>query len=80
MAPTGPVELKLKWPQGRTMVQSMDFKQNGELTGPNLPGGAMKQDIDMGQQYSLNVLKESPGGDVRSILETKIPADVAASH
>jgi tetratricopeptide (TPR) repeat protein len=35
---------------------------------------------DKAREVYLAILKESPGGYVRSILETKIPADVAASH
>ena len=35
---------------------------------------------DKARDVYLAILKESPGGYVRSILETKIPADVAASH
>ena len=35
---------------------------------------------DKAHEVYLAILKESPGGYVRSILETKIPADVAASH
>ena len=34
---------------------------------------------DKAREVYLAILKESPGGYVRSILETKIPADVAAS-
>jgi hypothetical protein len=37
-------------------------------------------DPDKAREVYLAILKESPGGYVRSILETKIPADVAASH
>ena len=35
---------------------------------------------DKAREAYLAILKESPGGYARSILETKIPADVAASH
>jgi tetratricopeptide (TPR) repeat protein len=35
---------------------------------------------DKAREVYLAILKESPGGFVRSQLETKIPADVAASH
>jgi tetratricopeptide (TPR) repeat protein len=35
---------------------------------------------DKAREVYLAILKESPGGYVRAILETKIPADVAASH
>ncbi len=59
--PSGPVELKLKWPQGERIVQDMDMKQNMELSIPGQPG-PMKQDMTMGQEYGLTVLKENPDG------------------
>jgi hypothetical protein len=60
-SPTGPVELKLKWPQGERIVQDTDMKQNMELTMPGQPG-PMKQDMTMGQEYGLTVLKATPDG------------------
>ena len=59
--PSGPVELKLKWPQGERIVQDMDMKQNMELSMPGQPA-PMKQDMTMGQEYGLTVLKETPDG------------------
>jgi Family of unknown function (DUF6263) len=59
--PSGPVELKLKWPQGERIVQVMDMKQNMELSIPGQPA-PMKQDMTMGQEYGLTVLKETPDG------------------
>jgi hypothetical protein len=59
--PTGPVELKLKWPLGEHVVQSMEFKQTSEITVPG-QANAIKQDMTMGQEYGLTVLKESPDG------------------
>jgi hypothetical protein len=59
--PAGPVELKLKWPQGERIVQEMDMKQNMELSMPGQPG-PMKQDMTMGQEYGLTVLKENLDG------------------
>jgi tetratricopeptide (TPR) repeat protein len=35
---------------------------------------------DKAREIYLAILKESPGGYVRALLETKIPADVAAAH
>ena len=61
-APTGPVELKLKWPLGERIVMNMDMKQNMEIFIPNQPG-SMKQDMTMGQKYGLTVLKENPDGE-----------------
>jgi tetratricopeptide (TPR) repeat protein len=37
-------------------------------------------ETDKAREVYLTILKESPGGFARSILETKIPADVSASH
>ena len=59
--PSGPVELKLKWPLNERVVMNMDMKQNMEMTMPNQPG-SMKQDMTLGQKYQLTVLKETPGG------------------
>ncbi len=58
---SGPMELKLKWPLGERIVQDMDMKQTMEFSMPGQPG-PMKQDMDMGQEYGLTVLKETPGG------------------
>jgi hypothetical protein len=60
-APSGPVELKLKWPVGERIEQDMDMKQNMELSIPGKPGPT-KQDMNMGQEYGLTVLKETPDG------------------
>lgn len=59
--PAGPVELKIKWTPGEQIVQDMDLKQTMNM---NLPGQAapVKQEMTMGQEYSLNVLKETPDG------------------
>lgn len=57
----GPVELKLKWPQGERIVQDMDMKQSMEFTIPGQPA-PMQQVGTMGQEYGLKVLQETPGG------------------
>jgi hypothetical protein len=59
--PSGPVELKLKWPKGERIVQVLDMKQSMELTIPGQPA-PIKQDVTMGQEYGLTVLKENPDG------------------
>jgi hypothetical protein len=59
--PSGPVELKVKWPQGERIVQDMDMKMNMELSMPGQPS-PMKQDMTMGQEYGLTVLKEDANG------------------
>ena len=60
-APAGAMEFKLKWPVGERIVQSLDFKVTSEMTVPNQPA-PIKQDITMGQEYGLTVLKEDPDG------------------
>ncbi len=61
-APTGPVELKLKWPVGEHVLQSLDVKMNMEITGTNLPN-TINQNMTLGEEYGLNVLKaEADGG------------------
>ena len=59
--PSGPVELKMKWPQGERIVQAMDMKQTMEMS---IPGQAapMKQDTTMGQEYGLTVLQATADG------------------
>ena len=59
--PSGPVELKLKWPQGERVVQDMDMKQKMEISIPGQPA-PMQQDMTMGQEYGLTVLNETPDG------------------
>src|ERR1035437_5642149 len=54
--PSGPVELKLKWPVGSRMVQNLDLKQTSETQVPGMPN-PMKQDMTMGQRYARSVLK-----------------------
>src|SRR4029079_9708754 len=59
--PTGPVELKLKWPANRYLIQDVDVKQSIETFVPSMPN-PIKQDVSMGQKFSLSVLKEQPDG------------------
>jgi len=59
--PAGPVELKLKWPAGERVVNSFDMKMTSEISVPGQPA-PIKQDITMGQEYALSVLKETAGG------------------
>ncbi|MGA2241154.1 MAG: DUF6263 family protein [Verrucomicrobiota bacterium] len=60
-APSGAMELKLKWPVGEHIVQSLDFKMKSEITVPKQPA-PIKQDMTMGQSYALSVLKEDADG------------------
>ena len=59
--PTGPLELKLKWPAGEHVVQSFDMKLNMELSVPNQPA-PIQRDITLGQEYGLTVLNYTAGG------------------
>jgi hypothetical protein len=60
-APAGPMELKLKWPVGERVVQSIDVKQNMEISVPNQPQPT-KQDVTLRQEYGLTVLKADANG------------------
>jgi hypothetical protein len=59
--PSGPVELKMKWPVGERIEQDMDMKTTMEITLPGQPA-PMKQDMTMGQAYGLTVLSATPDG------------------
>ena len=59
--PAGPVALTAKWPLGERVVQSMELKQTSEISVPNQPN-PIKQDVTMGQEYGLTVLKENADG------------------
>jgi len=60
-APTGPVELKLKWTVGERVLQNIGMKINMEISGTNLPG-AINQDMVLGEDYALNVLSADAAG------------------
>jgi hypothetical protein len=55
------VELKLKWPVGSQMVQSIESKQTSETIVPRAPA-PVKQEINFGQKFSLKVLREMADG------------------
>jgi hypothetical protein len=57
--PTGPVELKMKWPAGARIVREMDLKQNMEIYTPGKPEPA-KHELSMTTQYAYTVGKELP--------------------
>src|ERR1700690_412863 len=59
--PGGPVELKLKWPPGERVLQSMDMKMNMQMFIPAQPA-PIKHNMTMGQEYGLTVVKETPDG------------------
>ena len=56
-----PVSLQPKWISGNRYVQHMDMEQNMELSMPQMPK-PMKQETTMGQDYSVTVASERPGG------------------
>ena len=60
-APTGPVTLVLKWPVGRHGIQTMDMKMTSEITTP-WTKQPISQDMTLGQESSLTVLREMDGG------------------
>ena len=60
-APSGPTELKLKFPVGGQMVRSIDVQSAFEFTVPGNPG-SLKQETSAWQQYTLTVLKDREGG------------------
>jgi hypothetical protein len=59
--PSGPVELKIKWPKGERVVQSLVVTQSMVMNIPGMPT-PMQQDIMMGQDYGFTVLDETPDG------------------
>ena len=59
--PTGPVELKLKWPVGQRVVQDLDMKMKLNLNIPGQPA-PMQQDMTMGQKFAMTVLQDLPEG------------------
>ncbi len=59
--PTGPVELKLKWPVGAHYTQRMDLNQQMETSISSMPK-TMKQEVEMSQDFGLTVLTNTPEG------------------
>ena len=61
--PSGPVELKLKWPPvGERVVFDVEMKQNMESISCRASPLARKEDVTMEKKYGLTVLKANPGG------------------
>ncbi len=60
--PTGPVELKLKWPPvGERVVFDVEIKRNGEYLYPGQPD-RQQEDLTLAKKYGLTVLQATPGG------------------
>jgi len=60
-APTEAVEMKMKWPVGYRYTYRTDIDQDIQMKMPQMPN-PMHQQVAMGQNYSLSVLKETPDG------------------
>jgi len=59
--PSGPMELKIKWPLGERVVQNLDMTMNMEFAIPGQPA-PMKQEMTMGEDFGLTVLQANPDG------------------
>ena len=59
--PTGPIELKLKWPLHERVVQVMDMKMKMETAIPGQPA-PMKTEMTMGESFGQTVLQANPDG------------------
>jgi len=53
--------LKLKWPVGNRYIYRMDIAQNQDIKIAQMPN-SMKQEVNMGMNHALTVLKETEGG------------------
>src|SRR5262245_4774437 len=60
-APTEAVELKMKWPVGNRYTYRMDIDQDIQIKMGQMPN-PMHQQVAMGQNYALSVLKDTPEG------------------
>ncbi|HEU0010969.1 MAG TPA: DUF6263 family protein, partial [Verrucomicrobiae bacterium] len=62
--PDDPAVLKLRWPVGGRFGHRMEVAQTTQIPAmPGIPGSRpATQEMNMGQEYSLNVLRERPGG------------------
>lgn len=60
-ADSDPVELKLNWEVGKRYLMSTSMKQVSEINIPGMPD-AVRQHMEMQQEYAIHALKERPGG------------------
>ncbi|HXR05663.1 MAG TPA: DUF6263 family protein [Verrucomicrobiae bacterium] len=58
---TGATELKLKWPAGEHIVQSIAVTANMDISGTNLPS-PVHQDMTFGEDYGLHVVSADADG------------------
>jgi Family of unknown function (DUF6263) len=74
--PSGPVELKIKWPVGQRYVQRMELKQKSETMLPQRPE-PMKQDTSFAQEYAISVVKDrQPAGKELDLKYLSMQIDV----
>jgi hypothetical protein len=61
--PDDAATLKLRWPVGERFGHRMELAQTMQIPSmPGLPGSKpMTQEMEMGQDYSINILRERPG-------------------
>jgi serine/threonine protein kinase len=59
--PTGAVELKYKWPPGKSYVFDFDFKQDMALLLRDR-SNTVNETVTMGSRSQLNILRETPDG------------------
>jgi hypothetical protein len=72
-----PASLKLIWKPGARFVQRMEMTQQMDLPMP-IGGKPARQDVQFGQDYALNVLRDRPGGGSEVELEF-LAADMSVS-
>lgn len=74
---TEPASLKLRWKPGARYVQRIESTQQLDLPMP-IAGKPAKQDVQFGQDFSLTVLRDRPGGGSEVELEF-LAANMAVS-
>jgi hypothetical protein len=60
-APSGPVELKLKWPVGRRLVQNFGEQEGGEIVVAGM-SQSTRQDKTTEQKFAVSIVKERAVG------------------
>ncbi|HUC84692.1 MAG TPA: DUF6263 family protein [Candidatus Acidoferrales bacterium] len=59
--PSGPMEFKLKWPQGERVEQDIDMKMKSDITVPGQPT-PLHQDMTLDMAYAMTVLQANSDG------------------
>jgi hypothetical protein len=60
-APTGPVDLKLKWPLGARFIEDIDVRQTMAIYNPG-QSEPVKQDLTLYFEHAFTVMNETPEG------------------